>query len=180
MTSLEAKRAGRALFQATRHLGLARQTLDGLQAFTALLDSHADLRDVVMSVFVPPAAKRAVIEQVADLAGTPPAARSLLTILADTRQADALPAIVKAFEALVHRDERRVDVQVTTAVTLEAGQVAHLQDTLARALGSHVAIATTVDPAVIGGAIARVGSVVYDGSLARQLARLKEQIAQQG
>ncbi|MCC6163267.1 MAG: ATP synthase F1 subunit delta [Acidobacteria bacterium] len=180
MTSLEARRAGRALFQATQHQGIARQTLDGLHAFTALLDSHGELRDAVMSVFVPPAAKRAIVEQVADAIGAPPAARTLLTILADTRHADDLPAIVREFETLVHREERRVDVDVTTAVAIDEGQTSRLQDALAQALGSRVAITTKVDPAVIGGAITRVGSLVYDGSLARQLARLKEQIAQQG
>ena len=39
---------------------------------------------------------------------------------------------------------------------------------------------TRVDPAIIGGAVTRMGSVVYDGSLARQLARIKEQFVQQG
>ena len=180
MTSLDAKRAGRALFHATQHHGTARQTLDGLHAFTALMESNTELRDAVMSVFVPPAAKRAIVEQVADAIGTPPAARTLLTILADTRRADSLPAIVKEFETLVHREERRVDVAVTTAVALDEGQASRLQDALAQALGSQVAMTTSIDPAVIGGAITRVGSVVYDGSLARQLARLKEQIAQQG
>ena len=50
MTSLDAKRAGRALFQATQPHGAARATLDSLEQFAALLGEHADLRDALMSV----------------------------------------------------------------------------------------------------------------------------------
>ncbi|BCS36114.1 ATP synthase subunit delta [Luteitalea sp. TBR-22] len=180
MTSLDAKRAGRALFQATQPHGTARATLDGLVEFMALLQENAELREVVTSVFVPASVKVGIIEQVADQLGTVPAARQTLLILAQMHQPAGLAGIVKELKALVHRQERRIDAEVTTAVALDEDHVARLRDALAQATGQQVSVSTRVDPAVIGGAVTRVGSVVYDGSLARQLARMKEQFVQQG
>lgn len=180
MTSLDAKRAGRALYESTSPHGTARATLDGLLAFRALLEEHPDLRDVVTSVFVPPDLKRGVVERVADALETPLAARQTLLILVQLRQPAGLTGIIKELQALVHRQERRVDAEVTTAAPLDQAQLARLRDALAASTGQQVTVTPRVDPDVIGGAITRIGSVVYDGSLARQLARIKEQFVQQG
>ena len=180
MTSLDAKRAGRALFQATQAQGTSRATLDGLLAFKALLQENTELRDLITSVFVPVAVKTNVIEQVSAALGTPPAAKQTLLILAQLHQPAGLAGLTDEFQALVHRQERRIDAELTTAVPLDATQLARVQDALSHATGHEVTVTSRVDPAVIGGAVTRVGSVVYDGSLARQLARLKEQIVQQG
>jgi F-type H+-transporting ATPase subunit delta len=51
-----------------------------------------------------------------------------------------------------------------------------IADGLAAATGRTVSVSTRVDPALIGGAVARIGSTVYDGSVARQLERLRERL----
>lgn len=180
MTSLDAKRAGRALFHATQAQGTSRATLDGLLAFKALLQENSELRDLITSVFVPVSVKTNVIEQVTAALGTPDAARQTLLILAQQRQPAGLTGLIDELKALVHRQERRVDAEVTTAVPLDDAQLARVRDALSQATGQEVTVTSRVDPAILGGAVTRLGSVVYDGSLARQLARLKEQLVQQG
>ena len=180
MTSLDAKRAGRALFQATQPHGTARATLDGLEQFAALLTEHADLREAVTSVFVPADKKAAVVSQVTALLGTPAAARQTLLILVQLHQPAGLAGIIKELKSLVHRQERRVDAEVTTAVPMTTAQVDQLRESLSQATQQQVTVNTRVDPNIIGGAVTRVGTLVYDGSLARQLARIKEQFVQQG
>jgi F-type H+-transporting ATPase subunit delta len=180
MTSLDAKRAARALFQATQAQGTARATLDGLQAFRALLQESTELRDLITSVFVPVSVKTNVIEQVTAALGTPAAAKKALLILVQMHQPAGMAGLTNEFKTLVHRHERLVDAEVTTAVPLDEAQLARVRDALSQATGQEVSLTARVDSAVIGGAVTRVGSVVYDGSLARQLARLKEQLVQQG
>jgi F-type H+-transporting ATPase subunit delta len=180
MTSVDAKRSGRALYQATRPHGAARATLDSLEQFAALLGEHADLREALMSPFVPADRKVAVVTQVTDLLGTVPAARQTLVILAQLHQPAGLTGIIKELRALVHREERRVDAEVTTAVPMTDAQVDRLREALTHATHQQVTVKTRVDPDIIGGAVTRVGTLVYDGSLARQLARIKEQFVQQG
>jgi F-type H+-transporting ATPase subunit delta len=52
-----------------------------------------------------------------------------------------------------------------------------LRERLARATGRKVTLTTRVDPAILGGAVTRIGSTVYDGSLAAQLARMRERLS---
>ena len=180
MKAADARRAGRALFEATRASGASRPTLDGLLAFSALLQEHAELDHALRSPFVTGEAKAAVVDRVGAALGLAPAAASTLRILAEQQQLDGLAGLVRELKTQVHRLERRVDADVTTAVPLDEAQVARLREALSQATGQQVSLAARVDPAVIGGAVTRVGSVLYDGSLARQLARMKEQFVQQG
>ena len=69
-----------------------------------------------------------------------------------------------------------VRAQVTTAVELPADRISQLQQGLMRATGRQVQLQTRVDPSIIGGAIARIGSTVYDGSVTTQLTKVKERL----
>jgi F-type H+-transporting ATPase subunit delta len=180
VTAPEARRAARALFEVTQGRGDARPTLDGLDAFVAVMQEHAELGNALRSPFVAGEGKRAVVEQVTNALGIAPAATQVLCLLAEQHQVDGLAALLKEFRAQVHRVERRVDAVVTTAVPVSEVQLAQLRDALSHATGQQVSLSSRVDAAIIGGAVTRVGSVVYDGSLARQLARMKEQFVQQG
>lgn len=180
MNAVEARRAGRALFEVTQPRGEARPTLDALLTFGALLDQHAELREALSSPFVHGDAKRAIVNEVTGLESMPTAARQVLRLLAEQHQIAGLAPLTRELKTLVHRQERRVDAEVTTAMPLTEAQLSQLRDALSQATGQQVTLSSRVDPAVIGGAVTRVGSVVYDGSLARQLARMKEQFVQQG
>lgn len=178
MTASEARRAGRALFEVTRTSGQARPTLDALLSFGALLEEHAELRQVLLSPVVPPPAKRAVVDQIVASQPTPAPAAQVLGLLADRHQFDGLAALTRELKVQVDRLERRVDAEVTTAAPLAPGQLEALREALSHATGQQVTLTSRVDADLIGGAVTRVGSVVYDGSLRNQLARLKQQFVQ--
>ena len=69
-----------------------------------------------------------------------------------------------------------VRAEVTTATPIDAARVAAIQRSLAEVTGRTVTMATKVDPAIVGGLVARIGSTVYDGSVTRQLERMREQL----
>jgi F-type H+-transporting ATPase subunit delta len=74
-------------------------------------------------------------------------------------------------------DHRRVvRAELSTAVEIPGDRVEELRSGLARATGRDVQIETRVDPALIGGAVARIGSTVYDGSVTTQLRKLKQSL----
>jgi len=179
MTPHDARRAARALLAVCRAQGNARATVEGLEAFDDRLEGHVDLKAALLSPFVPPDAKHAIVDQVsADLTLTS-AARQTLLILADRHQLDGVHVLTTALTALVDRLEGRLDAQVTTAVPVTDAQLTRLRAALADATGQQVTLTARVDPALVGGVVTRAGSVVYDGSLARQLARMKERLAAQ-
>ena len=63
---------------------------------------------------------------------------------------------------------------MVTAAPLSPDRVAALESGLTRATGQQVQLAARVDESLVGGAVARLGSTVYDGSVTRQLERMKE------
>ena len=67
-----------------------------------------------------------------------------------------------------------VRAEVITAIDLTGDRMAALQRGLAQATGRQVQLESRVDPSIIGGAITRIGSTVYDGSVTRQLEKMKE------
>ena len=67
-----------------------------------------------------------------------------------------------------------VRAEVTTAAPLDAPRAAAIQKGLAALTGRTVLLATKIDPSIVGGLVARIGSTVYDGSITRQLERMRE------
>jgi F-type H+-transporting ATPase subunit delta len=69
-----------------------------------------------------------------------------------------------------------VRAEVTTAAPLTPERVTQIEQKLAALTGRKVNMSTSVDPGIIGGIVTRIGSTVYDGSIATQLAKLKEKL----
>src|SRR5690606_29200088 len=99
-----------------------------------------------------------------------------LALLADRVRLALVPQIARAYAERLMDHRQIVRADVTTAVPLDEAKTAAMADALGRATGRKVLIDARVDPSILGGVVARVGSVVYDGSVARQLDRMKEQL----
>jgi F-type H+-transporting ATPase subunit delta len=103
--------------------------------------------------------------------------RNLVGVLATRGRIDRLRDIGAAYRDLVDGDLGRVRAQVRTAVPLTAQERLALAARLGRALGGkQVLLEEVVDRNLLGGFIAQVGSLVLDGSLDDQLARLRERV----
>jgi F-type H+-transporting ATPase subunit delta len=176
MTSRAAgTRYARALFDVARTEADIEQVGRDLGDFAALVASHDTLPRVLSNPAIPAARKRAVIERLVARAGTlsPPVGK-LLMLLADRDRLGLLPEITAAYRNRLMEHAKVVRAEIVTAVALPGDRVAALQQGLAQATGRQVQLETRVDPSIIGGAIARVGSTVYDGSVTRQLEKMKE------
>ena len=97
-------------------------------------------------------------------------------MLAERDRLALLPDLTSAYEARLMEHARVVRAQLTTAMELPADRVAALQQGLAQATGRDVRLETRVDPSLIGGAVARIGSTVYDGSVTTQLQKVRERL----
>ena len=71
-----------------------------------------------------------------------------------------------------------VSAEVTTAIPLVENREQEIVKSLERMTGRQIVMETRVDPSLIGGVITKIGSVVYDGSVSRQLAKLKQQLVE--
>ena len=176
MTSRAAgARYARALFDVARKEGDIDQAGRDLAAFAQLVAGHELLPRVLGNPAIPPARKRAVVEQLLARTGfASPMVGKLLLLLADRDRLGLLPEIAAAYQDQLMVHAKVVRAEVITAMELPRDRIAALQQGLAQATGRQVQLETRVDPSIIGGAITRVGSTVYDGSVTRQLEKMKE------
>lgn len=180
MTPRDIARAARAIFDIVNAKGEGARAATSLETLASLVESHEDLRRALHSPFVPASAKQGVIDELAGPLDMPDAVRRSLHVVAEQGALNDLSPLSAAVRLLVNRQAGIVDATVTTATPLSAAQVDLLQAQLSEVTGKQVSVKASVDPAVLGGVVARVGGVVYDGTLARQLARLHEQLVQRG
>jgi F-type H+-transporting ATPase subunit delta len=152
-----------------------------LSEFGELVAAHEPLKRALTNPAVPAAAKRAVVEQlIAQSDGLLPPVVKLLLMLAERDRLILLETIVEQYRDRLMDHHKVVRAEVITAIPLPPDRASALQAGLARATGRDVRLETRVDESILGGAVARVGSTVYDGSLTRQLERMKETLVREG
>jgi F-type H+-transporting ATPase subunit delta len=103
--------------------------------------------------------------------------QNFVRLLAENKRLTALTAIMLQYEALRAEYEKELDVEVTSAAALSAEQQAKLGASLKTRFKRDVRMSTTVDPALLGGAVIRAGDLVIDGSIKGRLERLASEIA---
>ena len=148
-----------------------------LQAFADLIAGHEALAHTLGNPAIPVQKKVAVVKALLDRSGpiAPPLAR-LLVLLAERDRLMLLPEIARAYGVRVMDHLKIVRGEVTTAVAVPSETLRALEQGLEKATARKVVLETRVDPSIIGGVVTRVGSTVYDGSVATQLERLKQSL----
>lgn len=176
-----AVRYARALFDVAQKEKLDLTRIDReLVEFGDLVKSHDGLARMFFNPAVPAPRKRAVVERLLVLSPLSPPVARLIVMLAERDRLSILEELTRAFRERVMEHQQIVRAEVTTAIPLSPDRVAALQNGIARATGRQVQLETRVDPSIIGGAVTRIGSTVYDGSVVAQLQKLKATLAEAG
>jgi F-type H+-transporting ATPase subunit delta len=171
-----ARRYARALFDVVAGERTDDAARD-LQGFSDLVAGHDELRKVFDTPTVPPQRKKAIVEAlVEERGGVVPEVRRLLGLLADRDRLMVVPQVAEAFASRVMESRNIVPAEIVTAVPLDDEQRSKLAGALKQVTGSEITMGEREDPAIVGGIVARVGSVVFDGSITRHLQRLKDKL----
>jgi F-type H+-transporting ATPase subunit delta len=167
-----ARRYARAVFG----IGETPQARATLAADVATLAQEIaaseDLRRVLFTPVHPRAERKGVVHELAQRLGVSPAVRAVAEILVDESRTQLLPALGEEMRRLVDAEAGRVEARVTCARPLDAAAQTQLREALAQRVGSEVVLALEVDPTLIGGVVARVGDLLFDGSIRTQLENL--------
>lgn len=102
--------------------------------------------------------------------------RNLAMVVCDHNRVALLPDIRQAFEGVYNERRGVAKAEISVASDASAEQKQKLEGALSRITGKQIAATYTVDPALIGGATARIGSTVYDGSVRGQLAAIQRKL----
>ena len=175
-TRASAARYARALLDVVIKEGNPEQVQQELTAFADLLVQNPNLEKALTNPAVPVTGKRGIVKELASRLSlsSPPA--KLLMLLADRDRLVVVPDLVAVYRDRLMDLRQVVRADVTTAEPLAEAKVALLKERLATLTGRTVTMTTKVDPSIIGGVVARVGSTVYDGSVATQLDRIKNRL----
>ncbi len=171
-----ARRFAQAAFQIAQEADQLPEWRDDLTTIAQALGNQ-ELATLLDSPQVPVETKLKVLDEVLG-DGVGPLPRNLVGLLASRSAVAVVPEIVDHFEAMLDASQGVVRADVTTAVKLSADQTAQLTKTLSEVVGADVKVETRVDPAVLGGMVARVGDRVIDGSLRTKLQTMKREISQ--
>ncbi len=172
-----ARRYAAALFDVAAKAQVLDAVERDLSAVVQLTLSHEDLRRLFETPGVPPQKKRAVVDALLTASGPLQSeVARLLRLLADRDRLMLLTDIGAAFAARMMDARRLVPAEVVTAAPLGEVRKAALAEALGQATGRTVTLTERVDPSIIGGVIAKVGSVVFDGSVTRQIERMRERL----
>ena len=170
-------RYARALFDVALKEGDIQQVGRDIREFSEMISSNEALGRVLSNPAIPVQKKRAVVHELSARAGTlSPIVSKLLALLADRDRLLLLADIVRSYENRLMEHAQVVRAEVVTAIALPSDRLRALQEGLSRATGRQVQLENRVDPSIVGGAVARVGSTVYDGSVTTQLDKLRQQL----
>jgi F-type H+-transporting ATPase subunit delta len=152
------------------------QAVEQVRAFEELIETSDDLRNVLLSPSVPPARKRAVIRQIGERIETSQIIRNFLYVVIDHRRIPLLAAIRRAFENYVDETLGIIRAEVAAALELTERQREMVTEKLSKLTGKRVESKFSVDPDLVGGIVARIGSTIYDGSVRGQLMALRRKL----
>jgi F-type H+-transporting ATPase subunit delta len=152
------------------------EVLQQLQDFAATFTGSKELREVLLNPSFPTAKRVAILDAVNARIGCGPKVRNFLAVLISRERLAALSEIVEEYRTEMNKRLDISDAEVVTARPLQDQERAKLEREVAELAGTRVNATFRQDKSLIGGAIVRIGSTIYDGSVRGRLERLKERL----
>ena|SRR5688572_1617504 len=173
-----AARYARALLDITINESDPLAAEQDLAGFVDAVRTHPELQRMLANPVISASNKRAVVQQMLDRSQPAAPVAKLLLLLASRGRLELVADILAVYRERLMEHRQIVQAEVTTASPLPAERISDLQQRLSRITGRTVAMTARVDQAIIGGVVTRVGSTVYDGSVATQLAKVRERLSE--
>ena len=149
-----------------------------LDLIAEAMRTQPEVRAVLLHRGVAVARKIQAVQVIASRLGLTPLVSKLLAVFAERECLRVVPELADAYRARLLERRNIVPAEITTAVPLTAETTDRVGRALGQASGKQVLVSTRVDPGIIGGVVARVGSTVYDGSVTTQLARMRQKLVE--
>ena len=171
------RRYARALLEVSSESGKADVVAEQLSTFVTAFQTHRDLADVLLNPAYTREQRTAVIDALIVAVGPlEPGLANTLRLLVDRNRLGFLPDIARLYRDMADAQAGRVRGHVTSATALTPEALEGVRSALQKLSGRNVVLETRVDPALLGGVSAQVGSLLYDGSLKTQLELMRREL----
>jgi F-type H+-transporting ATPase subunit delta len=159
-----------------------------LNNFANLLEESADLREVLADPSIPEPQKLKVLDALGSRLGLSRPVRNFIAIVIHHQRLHELRDMIAAYRNIADEDSGIAEVEITTARPLDDGNRRLLEQQVAKLAGGagvsgsapRVQATYREDPSLLGGAVVKLGSTVYDGSVRGQLEQLRQRLATAG
>lgn len=172
-----ARRYAKALLQ----LGEEDKSVERIGTETAdlaaAMESSQELSDTLTNPLFPRSDRQRVLEAILQKIGAGKNVVNFALLLLDRERLGEVVAISRELSAMIDEALGRVAAEVVSATPLSAVQEAEIKSKLETLSGKKVDMQTRQDAELLGGVVAMVGDVVYDGSLRTQLMQLRNRMA---
>ena len=155
----------------------AGRAVGGLRRITGLFTGSVELRRVWENPAVPAEQKRKLLDAIVKQEGIDKPVRNLVAVLIDRRRLSFLSRIVEQLEKELNARLGFAEAQISSARELGDAEKRTLEAQIAKTTGKKVRASYGLDPSLLGGAVVRIGSTIYDGSVKGQLEKIKEAIS---
>ena len=147
-----------------------------MQDFAASLAGSRELREVMADPSIPAEQKLAVLDALAARIGMMREVRNFFAVIIDHQRLGDLQEILRCYAEVADSGQGVAEAEVVSAHVLNDDDRKQLEEQVARLAGSRVRVAYTQDASLLGGAVVKIGSTVYDGSLRAQLEQMKQSL----
>ncbi|MGI9100957.1 MAG: ATP synthase F1 subunit delta [Terriglobales bacterium] len=151
--------------------------LQQLHSVQELLNASEDLRRVWENPAIPADQKRSLLDAIVGRENILKPVRNFLAVLIDHRRIFQLPEIARQVETELNSRLGMAEADVTSARELSPSERQAVESQVQKLTGRKVRARYATDRSLLGGAVVKVGSTIYDGSVRGQLRRMKEQLA---
>ncbi len=141
-----------------------------------LLGKNRELRTVLFSAVYPAATRKRIVQAIAEPLGLSPSTLHFIDLLIDRERMDHFIEVAKAYENLCDAVANRVRATLFTAGEIAPELVKTIKGQLESSTGKQVILAVEEDLSLIGGVMAKIGYVIYDGTLRTQFQKIKENL----
>ena len=166
---------GDALFEVAKEAGSLDEVREQLGQVADALDENRELQIFFFSPYFSSAEKREGIDKA--VSGAEPELVNFLELLAEKHRMPAIFRIRQDFDELWSKANKRLDVNVTSAVELDSSVVKQVGEAVEKQTDRKVDLTSEVDEDILGGLVLRVGNMVLDASLRAKLERLRKEVA---
>jgi len=172
-----AYRYAKALFGLAHDDHKQAEVREELEKLQALFDGNSDLREALLTPLHPAGQRKAALRAIAGQASISPLVQNFVAYLVDQRRLIDFSGIVEAYAELADSAAGLITAEVIAASPLDERRKDRLRRALSERTGQEVRLDIEVDASLIGGVIAKVGDLVFDGSLRTQLGQLRANLS---
>jgi len=155
----------------------ANRAIGGLRRIAGLLAESTELRRVWENPAVPADQKRRLLDAIVHREGIEPHVRNLMAVLIDHRRVQFLSRITAQLEKELDARLGFAEAHITSARELGDAEKRALEAQIEKVTGKKIRARFGLDTSLLGGAVVRVGSTIYDGSVKGQLEKIREAIS---